>query len=185
VSGRRSSGPALGGPWTFAAPGLPDDFKRIPLEHPRSRVLGSVPGTPQALEAVLLSQIPQTATVNRKAIVAPTVAYQGEPLFDPIPQTVVARGVNTDKDVLLVVDRYYWCYQGVWFAGGEPTGPWQVADAIPPAIYEIPISSPAHKVTYVTVESSNDDEVVFEADAGYEGMMVAWGCAMWGTGYYY
>ena len=62
VSGRWFSAPDFTGPWTFATPTMPEDFKKIPLEHPRSRVLASVPGTSQAAEAVLLAQIPQTAT---------------------------------------------------------------------------------------------------------------------------
>jgi hypothetical protein len=58
---------------------LPEDFKRIPVEHPRSRVLASIPGTPQATEAVLLAMVPRTARVNKKELKAPDVAYQGEP----------------------------------------------------------------------------------------------------------
>jgi hypothetical protein len=186
VSGRWFSAPAFTGPWTFATPTLPEDFKRIPLEHPRSRVLASVPGTRQALEAVLLAQVPQTAVVSRNGIAAPEVAYQGGlPQLVQIERTNVSRAVNTDKDVLKVGDLYYLCYQGVWFFGPSATGPWKVADAIPSTIYDIPISSPAHNVTYVTVENSNDEAVEFAAQAAYEGMMVAWGSAMWGTGYYY
>ena len=44
VSGRWFMSPGFQGPWTFATPN-PEDFQRIPLEHPRSRVLASVPGT--------------------------------------------------------------------------------------------------------------------------------------------
>jgi hypothetical protein len=40
-------------------------------------------------------------------------------------------------------------------------------------------------VTYVTVEDDDDDAVVFATAAAYTGVMVAWGCAVWGTGYYY
>jgi hypothetical protein len=41
-------------------------------------------------------------------------------------------------------------------------------------------------VTYVTIEEDDDDDwVVYAAAAGYTGMMVAWGCTVWGTGYYY
>ena len=58
--------------------------RRSPLEHPRSRVLASVPGTPQATEAVVLASIPRTARVNKKELKAPDVAYQGEPQFTPI-----------------------------------------------------------------------------------------------------
>ena len=99
VAGRWFSAPDFGGPWTFATPSLPADFKKIPLEHERSRVLASVPGTDQAAEAVLLAQIPQTARVNKKELKAPEVAYQDEPKFAPIESTTVQRAVNTDKDV--------------------------------------------------------------------------------------
>ncbi len=61
VAGRWFSAPGLDGPWKFATPELPADFKKIPVEHPRSRVFASVPGTDQAAEAVLLASVPQTA----------------------------------------------------------------------------------------------------------------------------
>jgi hypothetical protein len=186
VAGRWFSAPDFTGPWTFATLSLPADFKKIPLEHDRSRVLASVPGTDQAAEAVLLAQIPQTARVNRKQTKAPEVAFQGDPQFTPIEKTTVQRAVNTDKDVFKVGDLYYMCYQGVWFSGKSASGPWEVASSVPEQIYQIPVSSPAHHVTYVTVEDDDDDEwVTFAAAAGYTGMMVAWGCTVWGSGYYY
>jgi hypothetical protein len=67
VAGRWFSAPDFTGPWTFATQNLPPDFKKIPLEDERSRVLASVPGTDQAAEAVLLAQIPQTARVSRNS----------------------------------------------------------------------------------------------------------------------
>jgi len=185
VAGRWFSAPGFEGPWTFATPTLPEAFKKIPVEHERSRVLAAVPGTDQAIDAVLLASIPQTARVNRKELKAPEVAYQGDPTFEPIPSTSVARAVNTDKDVIKVGDLYYLCFQGVWFVSKAPTGPWAVADSIPTSVYEIPVSSPAHHVTYVTVEESNDEWVTFAAAAAFTGVMIAWGCAVWGTGYYY
>jgi hypothetical protein len=186
VAGRWFSAPDFSGPWTFATPSLPGDFKKIPLEHPRSRVLASVPGTDAAAEAVLLAQVPQTARVNKKELKAPDVAFQGDPEFTPIEQTTVQRAVNTDKDVFKIGDRFYMCYQGVWFVGNTASGPWEVASSVPEQIYQIPTSSPAHHVTYVTIEEDDDDEwVTFAAAAGYTGMMVAWGCTVWGTGWYY
>jgi hypothetical protein len=185
VSGRWFSASAFSGPWTFATPTLPGDFARIPLEHPRSRVLASVPGTTQALEAVLLAQIPQTARVSRTEVKAPDVVYSGDPQFQPIEHIGVTRAVNTDKDVLRVGDQYFMCFNGVWFVSVNPNGPWALADTIPQAIYNIPMSSPAYNVTNVTVESYDDDAVVYEAAAAYAGTMVAWGCAVWGTGWYY
>ena len=186
VAGRWFSAPDFKGPWTFATPSLPEDFKKISLEHERSRVLASVPGTDQAAEAVLLAQIPQTARVNKKETKAPEVAFQGDPQFTPIEQTKVERAVNTDKDVFKFGNEYYMCYQGVWFVSKTgASGPWEVASSVPQEIYKIPASSPAHHVTYVTVEESDDDWVVYAAAAGYTGMMVAWGCTVWGTGWYY
>ena len=44
------------------------------------------------------------------------------------------------------------CYQGVWFVGKSASGPWEVANSVPQQIYQIPVSSPAHHVTYVTVK---------------------------------
>jgi hypothetical protein len=186
VAGRWFSAPDFTGPWTFATPSLPADFKKIPLEHDRSRVLASVPGTDQAAEAVLLAQIPQTARVNKKELKAPDVAFTGDPEFAPIEKTPVQRAVNTDKDVFKVGDLYYMCYQGVWFVGKGASGPWEVASSVPQEIYQIPVSSPSHHVTYVTIEEDDDDDwVVYAAAAGYTGMMVAWGCTVWGSGWYY
>src|SRR4029450_2417406 len=102
---------------------LPAAFPKIPLEHDRSRVLASVPGTQQAAEAILLAQVPQTARVS-KTLAAPEVVYQGGTAeFQPIEKTTVQRAVNTDKDILKVGDLYYMCVDGVWFmspAGGGP-----------------------------------------------------------------
>jgi len=186
VSGRWFSAPDFNGPWKFASLELPADFRKISLEHPRSRVLASVPGTPQAAEAVVLANVPQTARVNPKELKGPDANYQGEPQFQPIEQTKVARAVNTDKDIIRVGDRYYMCYQGVWFVSKTANGPWDPAETVPAEIYQIPASSSAHHVTYVTVVEDDDDEwITYAAVAGYTGMTIAWGCAVWGTGWYY
>jgi hypothetical protein len=186
VAGRWFSAPDFVGPWTFATPSLPEDFKKIPLEHERSRVLASVPGTDQAVEAILLAQIPQTARVSKKELKAPEVNFNGDPQFAAIEKTTVERAVNTDKDVFKVGGKFYMCHQGVWFTGPSASGPWEVASSVPQEIYSIPTSSPSHHVTYVTVEDDDDDEwVTFAAAAGYTGMMMAWGCMVWGSGYYY
>jgi hypothetical protein len=146
------------------------------------RGLASVPGI-AAAEAILLAQIPQRRASARPC--KPEVAYQGHtPRFKP-RQTTVQRAVNTDKDIIKVGDLYYMCFDGVWFMSRTATGPWTVTGEVPKQIYEIPVSSPSYPVTYVTVEDSNDDAVVFATAAAFTGMMVAYGCVVWGTGYYY
>jgi hypothetical protein len=188
VAGRWFSAPNMDGNWTFTTPSLPEEFKKISLEHPRSRVLASVPGTEQAAEAVLLARVPQTARVNKKEIGAPNVIYQGDPQYEAIQGTQLQRAVNTDKDIIKVGDLYYMCFQGIWFMSSTTKGPWTIAANVPADIYQIPVSSPAHNVTYVTVEeddNADDDWVTYSTYAGYEGMMIGWGCAVWGTGWYY
>ena len=188
VAGRWFKAASLDGPWTFATPTLPDEFKKIPLEHERSRVLASVPGTPQATEAILLAQIPRTARVNRKDTKAPEVIYQGgKPEFKPIDGAAkgLEQAVNTDKDIIKYGDLYYMCFQGVWFMSRAAEGPWEVAKSIPEQIYTIPTSSPVNHVTYVTIEDDDDEWVTFAYVAAYTGLMIGWGCVMWGSGWYY
>ena len=188
VAGRWFRAPNFNGNWVFATPSLPEDFLRISLEHPRSRVLASVPGTQQAAEAVLLASVPQIARVNKKELQAPEVNYQGDPQYQPIDGTQLQRAVNTDKDIIKFGDMYYMCYQGIWFQATTAKGPWTIATSVPKEIYQIPANSPAHNVTYVTVEQDDDDDddwVTYAAYGGYTGLMIGWGCTMWGTGWYY
>jgi hypothetical protein len=188
VAGRWFKSASLDGPWTFATPNLPEEFKKIPVEHERSRVLASIPGTSQATEAILLASIPRTARVNKKDIKAPTVDYAGgKAEFQPIEgaQGNLQRAVNTDKDIIKFGDLYYMCFQAVWFMAKSPDGPWEVASSVPKEIYTIPASSPANHVTYVTVEDNDDEWVTFAYAAAYTGMMIGWGCVVWGSGWYY
>ena len=84
----------------------------------------------------------------------------------------VARAVNTDKDIIKVGDLYYMCFQGVWFmstSADRPVG--SRRRSVPKEIYEIPVSSPAHNVTYVTVveDDATTTGSTFAAVAGYTG----------------
>ena len=183
VSGRWFSAAGLAGPWTFATPDLPSDFAHIPANGPRGAVLASVPGTPQAAEAVIQAQIPRQATLQRTATL--TVTYGGPPRFQPIPGTTVEYAVNTHYDVLRIDGVYYACYQGAWFKAGSPTGPWVLADSVPHAVSTIPPSSPLYPVTYVGVYAATPQTVTYGYTAGYVLGFVSAGVVAYGTGYYY
>ncbi|HSE41631.1 MAG TPA: hypothetical protein VLH08_12790 [Acidobacteriota bacterium] len=177
------------GPWSFATPSLPEDFKKIPPDHAIGNIRASIPGTREAEEAIIQASIPQTAKINKKTALPPNVTYAGDkPQFKPIEKTSLSRAENTAYDVIQVKpDQYYLCYEGVWFVGKSATGPWAVADKIPDEIYKIPPSDPAHNVTYVTIveDDSGDEWVTAAVTAGYFGTMIATGCVYWGTGWYY
>ncbi|GAB5374798.1 MAG: hypothetical protein AcusKO_12600 [Acuticoccus sp.] len=65
LSGRWFSAASLDGPWTFATPDLPDDFRKIPADTPYYSVRYSVPGTSESEEARLKASIPHTARVEK------------------------------------------------------------------------------------------------------------------------
>jgi hypothetical protein len=184
VSGRWFRAASLDGPWSFATPELPKDFARIPPDHPAGDVLALVPGTKQAQEAAIQGHIPQTARVERQKV-APTVTYRGEPEFKPIESTTMAYAVNTPNDVIKVGDRYYLCFQGVWFVGTGPRGPWELLDRVPAEIYTIPPSSPVYHTTYVYTYESGPDYVTYGYLPGYYGVYYGWGVMAFGTGWYY
>ncbi|MGJ5819916.1 hypothetical protein [Paludibaculum fermentans] len=184
TSGRWFRSTTLQGPWQSATASLPDDFRRIPPEHPRAHVLAAVPGTREADDAVLLAGIPRTAEVTRAEVRA-EVEYVGTPLFEPISGTRVSFARNTPGDVLQVGGLYYLCAQGVWFAAASATGPWVAADRVPEEIYSIPASSPKYHVTFVRIYATTPATVVVGYTPGYTGAYIAGGVVVWGTGYYY
>ncbi|MBI4893907.1 MAG: hypothetical protein HY821_25040 [Acidobacteria bacterium] len=188
TAGRWFRNANLRGVWEYASDKLPADFRNIPPNHPKAVVLASVPGTPEAADAVLLASVPQIATINRaEAAKLAKVTYVGKPEFKPIDGTALSYAVNTPGDVIFCKGQYYLLQEGVWFVSATAEGPWAVADAIPKEIYEIPPSSPKHNTTYVYVTDSDSSSVTTAQTAGYLGMAigVGIGVAVWGTGYYY
>jgi hypothetical protein len=190
VAGRWFRAGQLEGPWTYAGNDLPQDFQKIPQDGDLKEVLASVPGTPEAEDAVLLAQVPTTAVIKRGGAEAQAkVEYNGAPQFAQIEGTTLSYATNADADVIRVEELYYLCLNAIWFSSSSPTGPWTVVSAVPEVIYTIPPSSPAYHVTYVKVEGSTPDEVTCSYTAGYSGSYIAGAAAgaalVWGTGYYY
>ncbi len=184
ISGRWFAASSLDGPWAFATPNLPPDFARVPANGPRGFVLVSVPGTPQAQEALLEAQIPQQATLDR-ASAKLDVVYAGQPQFAQIPGTSMQYAVNTSFNVIQAAEGYYACYQGAWFVATAPAGPWALAPTVPAVIYTIPPSSPMYPCTYVRVYASSPTTVTYGYTSGYTMSYVSAGVVVYGTGYYY
>ena len=188
VAGRWFSSDSLeNGSWTYV-PGasLPSDFAEIPAYSPQASVLVSVPGTPQAKEALIANQIPQTATISRSAAKL-EVAYYGVPDLRAIDGTDMQYVANTAIPVIYVPDdNYYAVHDGVWFQSGSATGPWAVATSVPTVIYTIPPSSSIHYVTYVYVYGSTPTAVYVGYTPGYYGTVVSSdGVVVYGTGWNY
>jgi len=187
VSGRWFKAQSMNGPWQYVAgENLPADFAKIPAAHKKAAVLVSVPGTPQATEALIANAIPQTATITRSAAVL-TVNYDGAPQFRSIEPTTLMYAVNTPVPVIKVDSRNYYAVQnGVWFVASSAAGPWTIATSVPVVIYTIPVSSPLHYVTYVKVYGSTSEVVYVGYTPGYYGTVVtSSSVVVYGSGWYY
>lgn len=184
TSGRWFAAPELSGPWSYATPSLPPEFAAIPPGSARGSVLSSVPGTPQAQEALIQATIPQQATLSR-ATAKVDVIYTGAPKFAPIIGTEMSYAVNTAYDVIQLGDTWYTCWQGAWFKAPSASGPWVLADSIPVVIYTIPPSSPLYRVTYVKVYGTTPEAVTYGYTSGYMMGYVTAGVIVYGTGWYY
>jgi hypothetical protein len=190
LSGRWFKSKELTGPWSYASNSLPADFAKIPKDSPRANVLSSVPGTQEANDAVMLSQVPTTAILKKSDAEAKVkVTYDGgTPQFKPIDGTKMQYASNTQEKIIKVGDLYYLCFQAVWFMSTNPNGPWKTCDSVPKEIYTIPPSSPVYNVTYVT-QTTTDTTVESSATAGYLGAFIigaTFGAILtYGTGWYY
>jgi hypothetical protein len=186
-SGRWFRAAQFTGPWTYVAgTALPPDFAKIPDDSPKENVKAAVPGTEQAAEAVIATQIPQTATVYRSKV-SFTPVIDGSPELIPIPDTALQYVVNSPDAILQVSPtQYYALHTGVWFTASSLKGPWTVASSVPAVVYSIPPSSPVYYTTFVQVYAAAPTYVVVGYTPGYMGTYVtASGVVVYGTGYWY
>jgi len=186
-SGRWYTSLAMEGPWLYVNPdSLPADFAKIPPGSDVDAVLASVPGTPQAKDAVLDAQVPQTATVDRKtAGKNVSVTYDGEPKFEPIKGTSLYLADNASKTVLRSGPIYYLIDNGIWFEGKSANGPWEVSTSRPTDVDKIPASSSAYNTKYVYIYDHTPDVVYVGYTPGYMGAYVYGPTVVYGTGWYY
>jgi hypothetical protein len=187
IAGRWYRGPGLGGPWEYV-PGtqLPRDFAQIPDSSPKENVKASVPGTPQAREALIANSIPQTSAVSRNSQIQDP-AIDGPPQLAPIEGTPLQYVINSGTPIIRVDEKsWYACQNGAWYVATSVNGPWSVAVTVPAVIYSIPASSPMHYVTYVRVYNSNPEVAYVGYTPGYLGTVVSSDyVVVYGTGYYY
>ena len=185
ISGRwYQSGSLDNGPWQYVDfEDLPPDFAVIPSDSDMGNVLASVAGTQEAQEALLETQIPQTAEVDR-ATATCEVSYDGDPEFQSCVEGV-SYAINTDKPVLLIDGKYYCVDSAVWFISSGPSGPWQVATEVPAVVQELPADCPVYNVKYVYIYESTPEVVYTGYTSGYHGYYASGPCVVYGTGYHY
>jgi hypothetical protein len=185
ISGRWYWSYALTGPWSYiGSDKLPPDFARIPVGSAKDIVLANIAGTDAAKDAVMDAQIPQTAAVDRKTAQC-IVEYDGDPKFEKIQGTDIARALNTSSTVLLYQNTFYVCDNAVWFTGSTPNGPWEVATSVPEDFQNIPPDDPAYNVKYVYIYDVQPDVVYIGYTPGYTGCYIYGSTIVYGTGWIY
>ena len=174
------------GGWIYAEE-LPTVFADIPPDHALGYLRATVPGTPEARLAALEAVLPTRTTVPRGAAPGIDVVYDGEPDFQPVPDTTVQRAVNSPQHVLLVDAVYYLCFEGAWYRSADAQGPWAATDDVPDAIYDIPPESPAYPVTEVQVaEHTGYEDISYTAPSGASSDIYVYnGVPVYSTGWMY
>jgi len=185
LSGRWYRSRSLNGPWTFhAAENLPPAFANIPLDSDQAGSRVYVAGTEEARDAVLDSQLPQAAVVERGTADV-EVEYDGRPEFARVDGTDMVYARNTGSTVIRADGLYYLVEDGVWYVSASPYGPWDVATARPGQVRVILPSSPVYAVKYVYIYDYTPDVVYVGYTPGYLGSYVYYGTVLYGSGWYY
>ncbi len=188
LAGRWFIADSLAGPWQHVhAKDLPKAFSQIPDSSAMENVKAAVPGTPQAAEALIENEIPQTKTLARSETKMAPLIVDGAPQLRPIEGTTMQYVANASRPVILVTGGgWYACENGVWFTAEALEGPWKAAAVVPAEIYTIPPAAPLHYVTYVRVYSATADSVYLGYTPGYTGTVInEEDLVVYGTGYTY
>jgi len=187
VSGRWFENTELSGKWQ-SVKDLPGAFAKIPSDHGKAHVLYSVPGTRQARLALIEAALPHRVSVPKGAGADIEVSWVGEPRFEVIDTTELQRGLNTPFQVIKHNNFYYLCYEGAWYFSESSTGAWKTAQQIPNEIYRIPATDPAYNVTFVRLDTQQDERqayVNYSYSSGYKGSFSTNVSVVYGTGWYY
>ncbi|MCP4044745.1 MAG: hypothetical protein GY732_02005 [Gammaproteobacteria bacterium] len=187
VSGRWFDNRELSGRWQ-SVEDLPDAFSQIPAKHTKAHVLYSVPGTSQARFALIEAALPHRVSVPKGAGADIEVNWIGEPRFEVIDTTQLQRGLNTPYQVIKHNNFYYLCHEGAWYSSDSPAGSWRPALVIPDEIYRIPAIDPAYNVTFVRLDTKQDESrnhVNYNYSSGYQGSFSTTVSVVYGTGWHY
>ena len=186
LSGRWYSSSSLQGPWAFVEPkDLPVSFGTILPSSSKGPVRSSVPGTEESKNALMDTQIPQTAAVSRDAGKDVRVFFDGEPQFKPVDGVAgLEWAVNTPDQILRQGGTCFLCKAGVWYVSTSPGGPWSVSDKRPDGVDKVPASNPLFHTRYVQVFNATPEVVFVGYTPGYLGAYPYGGTVVYGTGWH-
>ncbi len=181
--GRWFRAASLDGPWgRAAAADLPGGFALLPGGRLFDAVKASVPGTPEAVQAVAAAGEARSVRVVRSAATC-TAAWFGAPAWLDIPGTGMRGSANASEPVVECRGAYYCCEDAVWFRADSPSGPWSACDDLPDEFASIPAASPFFPLSAVTVVAADAGSITFAYTPAYLGTCVEDGAVVFGTGW--
>ncbi len=156
----RSSSSA--GPWEFVpAHRLPESFAAIPDDSPKRGVKAGIEAAKQehAAPARGIAPVMVAASPARTSLY---LTLDGDPQLEPVDGTQLGYVANASVPVIRLDERRWFAIQnGAWFSAETVSGPWRLADSVPPEIYAIPPSAAIYPAIHSRVYSSSDEVVYF------------------------
>jgi hypothetical protein len=95
---------------------------------------------------------------------AELILSDGEPRLVAIGETGLRYVANTESDVFLLGDTYYYLVSGRWFSAQRLEGPWQAVETLPEAFAEIPEDHPRGDVRVAIPGTDEAKLAVLEAE---------------------
>ena len=183
AAGRWFRAASLDGPWARAAPSdLPRAFALLPGGPRFDAAKASVPGTPEAVNAVAAAGEARSVRIRRDAATC-TVSWSGAPAWLDIPGTGMRGSANASQPVLECRRSFYCCDGAVWFRADSPAGPWSACDDLPGEFRSIPAASPFFPLTGVLVVGADPGTVTYAYTPAYLGTCVDDGTVVFGAGW--
>ena len=135
----------LSGEWKVDSR-LPRDFKKIPADDNWKNVRAAIPPEKgdKTAPTVFVSDRP-----------AELIAIKGRPSYHTIGDAGLRFVANTESDLFMYQNRFYYLVSGRWFSADELRGPWEHVTELPDPFTEIPRD---HKKGHVLAAVPGSDE---------------------------
>ncbi len=147
------AGETLDGMWA-ATQNLPYDFQRLPDDGNWSDTKAAIPPSRDAeVPTVFISEQP-----------AELILTKGDPKLEAVGETGLRYVGNTESDVFLLGDTYYYLVSGRWFSAARLEGPWQAVETLPEVFADIPADHPRGDVRVAVPGTDEAKLAVLESE---------------------
>jgi hypothetical protein len=133
---------------------LPAEFAKLPDNGNWDDALEAIPASADdaALPEIFISELP-----------AELILTNGEPKLEAITGTGISYVTNTESDLFLFEDNFYYLVSGRWFRAGQLGGDWSAVEVLPENFAHIPPDHPRGDVLVAVPGTDEANLAVLEA----------------------